>query len=99
MTPFIDECRISLQSIPRTLDQQLFYLNGLLDRNDLSFDDRQWLNRKIRSVRKLRDNPSPRQRIVGNRRGRISKEDQEQINLLSQLTDIRTTIEAPHVKR
>jgi len=87
-----------LKDIAFTPDQQIVFLCEWIEHPDASASDKAWMRYKLRSLRSLYDSPSPRQRIVGNRRGSPTLSERESINILTQLNSIKSLLQDSYVR-
>lgn len=99
MSPIIERAKTYLNNSTSLPGIQIGHLYSIWEGSDTNRAEDQWFRRKIRSIRKLAYNPSPRQQVVGNRRGFITSSEQEEIDIRIQLNNMKQSIQESYVRR
>lgn len=81
-----------------TNERKLCWLTARLEYEDLLPSDRVWIYGKIASIHKLISNPTPRQKVMGLTNRFPTEQDQERIDLLTHIQDIKSEIQESHVR-
>lgn len=72
--------------------QQVLYLYNIIEHPEAAQSDRQWALRHIRSIQNRLINPSPRQKVIGFRRGGVSNREKLDINLCTQMQNMKSLL-------